>query len=76
MKQACFPRIPEGQGIPLVIQDTTGRDWEFHFRFWQNSNSKMYVLDGIKDYMVFMEWQAGDTGNLHNSPCEKAWESN
>ncbi|KAF3453601.1 hypothetical protein FNV43_RR04041 [Rhamnella rubrinervis] len=58
--EACFPRILEGQGLPLVVLDTTGRNWEFYFRFWQNCNSKMYVLEGLKNYMVLMEWQAGD----------------
>nr|XP_048331140.1 B3 domain-containing transcription repressor VAL1-like isoform X2 [Ziziphus jujuba var. spinosa] len=68
--EVCFPRILEGQGLPLVIQDTTGRDWEFNFRFWQNCNSKMYVLEGIKDYMVSMEWQAGDTVTFYRMEPE------
>lgn len=63
MKQAFFPHVGEGQGYSIKIQDTTGKDWKFHLHFWQNTTSKMYVLEGIKKYMNLMNWQAGDIGN-------------
>ena len=62
MKQAYFPKVSEGQGFPIVFQDARGEDWEFHLRFWVNCNSKMYVLEGLKEYMTLMRWQAGDIG--------------
>ena len=62
MKQAYFPKVSEGQGFPIVFQDAKGEDWEFHLRFWVNCNSKMYVLEGLKEYMTLMRWQAGDIG--------------
>nr|KJB13432.1 hypothetical protein B456_002G075900 [Gossypium raimondii] len=49
------------QGIFLTVQDTKGNDWEVFYRYWSNTNGKMYVLEGLKDYMIMMEWEAGDT---------------
>lgn len=46
------------------MQDTEGNEWEFHFRYWSNCGSKMYVLEGLKDYMIAMKWQAGDIGKF------------
>ncbi|KAK8486867.1 hypothetical protein V6N12_055802 [Hibiscus sabdariffa] len=63
LPQAYFPKISGQQGIFLTVQDTNGNDWELFFRYWTNSNGKMYVLEGIKDYMILMQWEAGDTGN-------------
>lgn len=56
--------VSEPHGFPLKIQDTEGKEWEFHFRYWPNSGSKMYVLEGLRDYMIGMKWQAGDIGNF------------
>nr|QNI23772.1 AP2/ERF transcription factor [Camptotheca acuminata] len=58
--EAFFPDISAPHGFPIKIQDTEGKEWEFHFRYWPNSSSKMYVLEGLKDYMVSVQWQAGD----------------
>lgn len=62
MKQAYFPKVTEAHGFPIVFQDTQRKEWEFNLRFWVNCNSKMYVLEGLKEYMTLMQWQAGDKG--------------
>ncbi|KAA3467607.1 B3 domain-containing protein [Gossypium australe] len=59
--EAYFPKILGQQGIFLTVQDTKGNDWEVFYRYWSNTNGKMYVLEGLKDYMIMMEWEAGDT---------------
>ncbi|XP_016702500.1 B3 domain-containing protein Os07g0563300 [Gossypium hirsutum] len=59
--EAYFPKISGQQGIFLTVQDTKGNDWEVFYRYWSNTNGKMYVLEGLKDYMIMMEWEAGDT---------------
>lgn len=58
--EAFFPDISEPQGLPMKFLDTEGKEWEFYFRFWPNCGSKMYVLEGLRDYMISMKWQAGD----------------
>lgn len=55
-----LPELSEPQGFPIRMQDTNGKDWEFHFRFWPNNNSIMYVLEGLKDYLISNQCQAGD----------------
>nr|XP_010327146.1 B3 domain-containing transcription factor VAL3 isoform X6 [Solanum lycopersicum] len=58
--EAYFPPLSGPHKIPINILDTDGKEWNFHFRFWPNSRSKMYVLEGLRDYMVSKKWQAGD----------------
>ncbi|KAJ8534477.1 hypothetical protein K7X08_016205 [Anisodus acutangulus] len=58
--EAFFPCLSGPHRIPINILDTEGKGWDFHFRFWPNSRSKMYVLEGLRDYMVSNKWQAGD----------------
>lgn len=66
MKQEYFPLISGPEGVTIRILDTRGRGWVFHYRYWSNANSQMYVLDGLKDFVISMQWQAGDVGNLCN----------
>lgn len=63
MVQDYFPKVSEPQGFPIKIQDTSGNDWDFRFRYWPNNNSTMYVLEGLKEYMISKKCQAGDKGN-------------
>ncbi|KAL4562060.1 hypothetical protein LXL04_034250 [Taraxacum kok-saghyz] len=56
-----FPSIDIPEGKPLAFQDSEGKDWEFHFRYWPNNNSRMYVLEGFIHYVTSMKLQAGDT---------------
>ncbi|OMP04595.1 hypothetical protein COLO4_09479 [Corchorus olitorius] len=58
--EAYFPKISGVQGIFLMVQDTRGNNWELYYRFWSNTNGKMYVLEGLKDYILLMKCQAGD----------------
>jgi hypothetical protein len=60
--QAYFPPIHQPEGLPLKIQDVTGKEWVFQFRFWPNNNSRMYVLEGVTPCIQSMRLQAGDTG--------------
>ncbi|KAG0583841.1 hypothetical protein KC19_3G166000 [Ceratodon purpureus] len=59
--EAYFPPIHQPEGLPLRIQDVTGRDWVFQFRFWPNNNSRMYVLEGVTPCIQSMKLHAGDT---------------
>ncbi|KAH7279752.1 hypothetical protein KP509_37G034700 [Ceratopteris richardii] len=59
--EAYFPPICQAEGLPITVQDTSGKDWQFQFRFWPNNNSRMYVLEGITPCIQSMCLQAGDT---------------
>eukprot|EP00249_Psilotum_nudum_P024681 c29261_g1_i2 orf=1348-4578(+) len=59
--EAYFPPISQPEGLPLKIQDVSGKDWTFQFRFWPNNNSRMYVLEGVTPCIQSMNLQAGDT---------------
>ncbi|XP_059661561.1 B3 domain-containing protein Os07g0563300-like isoform X2 [Cornus florida] len=70
--EAFFPNISVPHGFPIKIQDTDGKEWEFQFRYWPNGSSKMYVLEGLKDYMILMQWQVGDIDFASRSYSPKA----
>ncbi|KAJ6706987.1 B3 DOMAIN-CONTAINING PROTEIN [Salix viminalis] len=59
--EAYFPPISQPEGLPLRVQDSTGKEWIFQFRFWPNNNSRMYVLEGVTPCIQNMQLQAGDT---------------
>ncbi|XP_050371068.1 B3 domain-containing protein Os07g0563300 isoform X2 [Argentina anserina] len=58
--EAYFPPISSPEGLPLVVQDSKGKNWVFQFRFWPNNNSRMYVLEGVTPCIQSMQLQAGD----------------
>ncbi|KAJ7948590.1 B3 domain-containing protein [Quillaja saponaria] len=58
--EAYFPKVHESRGLPITVQDTSGKDWEFNFCSWMNARSQMYVLEGLKDYMALMQCKPGD----------------
>nr|CAB3454655.1 unnamed protein product [Digitaria exilis] len=58
---AYFPPISQPEGLPLKVQDASGKEWIFQFRFWPNNNSRMYVLEGVTPCIQSMQLQAGDT---------------
>ncbi|ONK75980.1 uncharacterized protein A4U43_C03F22580 [Asparagus officinalis] len=59
--EAYFPPISQPEGLPLKVQDASGKEWAFQFRFWPNNNSRMYVLEGVTPCIQSMQLQAGDT---------------
>ncbi|KAL5196579.1 hypothetical protein ABZP36_000091 [Zizania latifolia] len=59
--EAYFPPISQAEGLPLKVQDASGKEWVFQFRFWPNNNSRMYVLEGVTPCIQSMQLQAGDT---------------
>jgi len=61
-EQAYFPPISQPEGLPLKVQDASGKEWIFQFRYWPNNNSRMYVLEGVTPCIQSMQLQAGDTG--------------
>ncbi|KAF7112211.1 hypothetical protein RHSIM_RhsimUnG0258800 [Rhododendron simsii] len=69
--EAFFPEITSPHGCPVKIQDTGGKEWGFHFCYWLNNGSKMYVLEGLKDYIGSMQWQAGDIVTFYRIEPEK-----
>ncbi|XP_044473508.1 B3 domain-containing protein Os07g0563300-like isoform X2 [Mangifera indica] len=58
--QDYLPTISEPQGVPIKIQDTGGKYWNFRYRFWPNNNSTMYALEGTRDYLAVNQCQPGD----------------
>ncbi|XP_039114813.1 B3 domain-containing protein Os07g0563300-like [Dioscorea cayenensis subsp. rotundata] len=58
--EAYFPPISQPEGLPLKVQDATGKEWVFQFRFWPNNNSRMYVLEGVTPCIQSMQLLAGD----------------
>ncbi|PNT74937.1 hypothetical protein BRADI_1g24720v3 [Brachypodium distachyon] len=58
--EAYFPPISQPEGLPLKVQDGSGKEWVFQFRFWPNNNSRMYVLEGVTPCIQSMHLQAGD----------------
>lgn len=52
-------------------EDTEGKEWELHFCYWINNGSKMYVLEGLKDYISSRQWQAGDIVTFYRIEPEK-----
>lgn len=69
--EAFFPEITSPLGCPVKIQDTEGKEWELHFCYWINNGSKMYVLEGLKDYISSRQWQAGDIVTFYRIEPEK-----
>ncbi|KAL6544395.1 hypothetical protein OROMI_023257 [Orobanche minor] len=65
--EAFFPDISGLHGLRIKIQDIEGNEWEFHYRYWLNGGSRIYVLEGLQDYMVSKKWQPGDTGYVLSS---------
>lgn len=61
-EQAYFPDISVSLEVRLEILDTDGKDWEFYFHCRQSGNTKVYVLQRLRDYMISKDLQAGDTG--------------
>ncbi|CAA7054671.1 unnamed protein product [Microthlaspi erraticum] len=59
--EAFLPRITTTGGVPLKVQDSMGKEWTFQFRFWPNTNSRLYVLEGVNPCIQSMQLQAGDT---------------
>ncbi|XAR67528.1 hypothetical protein NMG60_11002310 [Bertholletia excelsa] len=58
---ALFPKITSPHGCPVKILDNDGKEWEF----------QMYVLEGLKDYMVSVQLQAGDMVTFYRTEPEK-----
>ncbi|PSR95664.1 B3 domain-containing protein [Actinidia chinensis var. chinensis] len=69
--EAFFPKITSPRGCPVKIQDTEGNEWEFQFRYLFNGGSTVYVLEGLKDYMVSRQWQAGDIVTFYRIEPDK-----
>ncbi|CAN6199446.1 unnamed protein product [Urochloa humidicola] len=68
--EAYFPPIAQPEGLPLKVQDATGKEWIFQFRYWPNNNSRMYVLEGVTPCIQSMKLQAGDIVTFSRSDPE------
>ncbi|KAG6424361.1 hypothetical protein SASPL_114778 [Salvia splendens] len=53
-----FPDISGLHGLRIKIQDIDGNEWEFHYL---DAGSRVYVLEGLRDYMISNKCQSGDT---------------
>ncbi|CAI9303679.1 unnamed protein product [Lactuca saligna] len=56
-----FPEVNDPQGIPMSVLDTAGNEWDLSFRYWIHVTSKMYVLKGLRNFIILNNLQAGDT---------------
>ncbi|EYU33557.1 hypothetical protein ABFS82_08G182300 [Erythranthe guttata] len=59
--EAFFPDISDLRGLRIKIQDIEGNEWQFHYRYWLDCGSRVYVLEGLRDHIVSKKWQPGDT---------------
>ncbi|PIN23858.1 hypothetical protein CDL12_03417 [Handroanthus impetiginosus] len=59
--EAFFPDLSGLHGLHIKMQDTEGNEWEFHYQYWIIGGSRIYVLEGLRDYMVSKQWQPGNT---------------
>ncbi|KAM7257597.1 hypothetical protein ACFE04_013338 [Oxalis oulophora] len=59
--EAYLPPIDEPDGIPLLIQDVQGNDYNFRLRFWPNNRTRMYVVEGAMHFVQALQLEAGDT---------------
>ncbi|PIN17990.1 hypothetical protein CDL12_09346 [Handroanthus impetiginosus] len=59
--ETFFPDLSGLHGLHIKIQYIEGNEWEFHYRYWINGGSRIYVLEGLRDYLVSKQWQPGDT---------------
>eukprot|EP00850_Spirogloea_muscicola_P021052 SM000234S07912 [mRNA] locus=s234:97896:104816:- [translate_table: standard] len=55
-----FPDINSPEGVTYPMHDVTGREWSFHFRYWPNNHSRMYVLEGVTPFIQCQKLQARD----------------
>ncbi|XP_074377031.1 B3 domain-containing protein VP1-like [Apium graveolens] len=60
--EKCFGELAKlGSSCPVFMEDIgTGRVWKFCFRSWQNSGSRMYVLEGVGKYAQEQNIKVGD----------------
>ncbi|XP_076889293.1 B3 domain-containing transcription factor VAL3-like isoform X2 [Bidens hawaiensis] len=56
--EAYLPEVYDPHGIPLYVVDDEINEWHLRFHFGLNN---MYVLDGLKEYMVSNKLKQGDT---------------
>ncbi|VFQ91838.1 unnamed protein product [Cuscuta campestris] len=59
--EALFPELQGQHLMPISVLDTDGKPWEFLFSCCSKPTNTMYVLDGLRDYVIAQKWQAGDT---------------
>eukprot|EP00850_Spirogloea_muscicola_P018406 SM000168S02605 [mRNA] locus=s168:159750:166645:- [translate_table: standard] len=58
--EMVFPDINSPEGVTYPMHDVTGREWSFHFRYWPNNHSRMYVLEGVTPFIQCQKPQARD----------------
>lgn len=58
--EAYLPKVKTHQRVPIIMQDTRGNDWQFYYRVWANSNGKMFILEGLKEFVTMIKWKSGD----------------
>ncbi|XP_076932797.1 B3 domain-containing transcription factor VAL3-like isoform X3 [Bidens hawaiensis] len=56
--EAYLPEVSDPHGIPFYVVDDEINEWHLRFHFLLNN---VYVLDGLKEYMVSNKLQQGDT---------------
>ncbi|OWM88683.1 hypothetical protein CDL15_Pgr002450 [Punica granatum] len=60
--EAYFPKVPDPNGLPVKVQDMKGNNWDFCLHSKSCiSDEAPYALQGTKDCILSMQWEAGDT---------------
>lgn len=60
LAEAHFPHVESQDGVNLHLVDTLGKRHTFRFRFWINSQSRMYLLEGTQDVQAKFNMGIGD----------------
>ena len=74
-RQAYFPVVPEYQKIPVMnIVDTDGKEWDdIYFRCWPSRHRKIYVLTGLRAFIISKNMQKGDTGDSYSKLAKQVY---
>eukprot|EP00887_Chlorella_sp_A99_P002330 scaffold10.g2330.t1 len=58
--EAHFPAVESQDGVEVAVADSCSGRHAFRFRYWINSQSRMYLLEGTQDVQAKFNMGAGD----------------
>nr|XP_043611600.1 B3 domain-containing protein Os07g0563300-like [Erigeron canadensis] len=65
-----FPSINDSKGKCLVILDADRKDWKFNFKFWPNTKTRIYFLEGFNEFEKSVKLRQGDKVTFSRLVCE------
>ena len=73
-EQAYFPTVSDYQKIPVNIVDTDGKEWDdIYFLCWLSRLRKIYVLTGLRAFIISKNMQKGDTGDSYSKLAKQVY---